>query len=109
MTYKEIASMIDSVGLPSAYYQFPDATPQAPPFICFLYPRNDDLYADDSNYQTIVQLVVELYTDTKDFELEAVVEAVLATHGLTWSKESGYLDGEKMQMTTYSMEVLING
>lgn len=108
MTYQEIAQMIESIGLPFAFYQFPDDTEQAPPFICFLYDY-DDFYADDSNYADKVVLTVELYTDTKDIPLESAVEAVLDANEMTWSKESTYIDSERMWQTSYTMEVFING
>jgi len=108
MTYQEIAQMIESIGLPYAFYQFPDDTEQAPPFICFLYDY-DDFYADDSNYADKVVLTVELYTDTKDIPLESAVEAVLDENEMTWTKESTYIDSERMWQTSYSMEVCING
>lgn len=108
MTYQEIAQMIESIGLPFAYYQFPDDTEQAPPFICFLYDY-DDFYADDSNYVKHVVLTVELYTDTKDIPLESAVEAVLDANEMTWSKASTYIDSERMWQTSYTMEVFING
>ena len=108
MTYEEIAQMIDSIGLPYAYYQFPDDTQQAPPFICFLYDY-DDIYADDSNYVKRVVLTVELYTDTKNIPLESAVEAVFDENELPWSKAATYIDSERMWQTSYSMEVCING
>lgn len=108
MTYEEIAQMIESIGLPYAYYQFPDDTQQAPPFICFLYDY-DDIYADDSNYVKRVVLTVELYTDTKNIPLESAVEAVFDENELPWSKASTYIDSERMWQTSYTMEVFING
>ena len=108
MTYEEIAQMIESIGLPYAYYQFPDDTQQAPPFICFLYDY-DDIYADDSNYVKRVVLTVELYTDTKNIPLESAVEAVFDENELSWSKAATYIDSERMWQTSYSMEVFING
>lgn len=108
MTYQEIAQMVESIGLPYAFYQFPDDTEQAPPFICFLYDY-DDIYADDSNYVKRVVLTVELYTDTKNIPLESAVEAVLDENELPWSKAATYIDSERMWQTSYSMEVFING
>lgn len=108
MTYEEIAQMIESIGLPFAYYQFPDDTEQAPPFICFLYDYNYT-YADDSNYAPSVILTIELYTDTKDIPLESAVEAVFDENELPWSKAATYIDSERMWQTSYSMEVFING
>ena len=108
MTFQKIAQMIESLGLPFAYYQFPDDTEQAPPFICFLYDY-DYLYADDSNYAGSVILSIELYTDTKDVRLEYDIETLLKNYGLSWSKEAAYIDSERMWQTTYQMEVFING
>ena len=107
MTHSQIATMISSVGIPYAYYQFPDDTGQQPPFICFFYPNNNDFLADDTNYQKIEHLVIELYTDNKDFGLEASVEAVLNLNGLVYSRDEEYLDSERMFEVVYEMDVVI--
>lgn len=109
MTYKEIASMIESIGLPFAYYQFSEDTAEAPPFVVFFYSQTADQYADDLNYQRIEQLNIELYTSEKDFELEARIEKLLNDHGLTYYREENYLDSEKMYQIAYETEVIING
>ena len=109
MTYIEIENTISGIGLPYSYYQFPENTGQVPPFVCFFYPQSDDAYADNINYQSIIQLVVELYTDSKDIVQELAVEAKLTAAGLSWAKESEYLGDERMQFTRYTMEVVING
>lgn len=109
MTYKQVATMVASCGLPYAYYQFPDGTEQAPPFICFLYDSNNDFIADGINYATVVNLHVELYTDNKDFTLESTVESVLNSSGLAFDKSEVYIDTEKMYQITYTTEVVITG
>lgn len=109
MTYEQIADMIEEVGLPFAYREFEEGSAEAPPFICFFFPGTNDFFADNSNYQRIEELVVELYTDSKDFDLEAAVEAVLTAHGLTFTRDEERLDSERMYMQTYTMEVVING
>ena len=90
MTYKEIADMIKGIGVPFAYNQFAE-TGQEPPFICFMYSDRNDMLADDSNYQKIEQLTVELYTEQKDFTLEAAVEEALTDAGLVYSKNEIYI------------------
>ena len=107
MTYKQGASMISSTGLPYAYYQFPEGTAQACPFICFYFTRSNDLAADDTNYQKIRQLAVELYTDSKDFSTEETVENVLNSNGLFYTREETYIDTERMYMVTYLTEIVI--
>ena len=109
MTRTEVASMIASLKLPYAYYQFPKGTAQAPPFVCFFYTDTNDVFADDSNYQRIAGLSIELYTSKKDFALEDTVEQMLKKNGFTYYKEENYIDTEKMWQIAYEMEVLING
>lgn len=108
MTTPEVAQMIASVGLPYAYYQFPENTGQQPPFICFYYPQSNDFKADDTNYQKINALTIELYTDNKDFGLEAQVEGMLKANGLVFSWAETYIDSERMHLTTYYTEVIID-
>lgn len=107
MTYSAIAQMIESIGLPCAYYQFPDNTPQAPPFICWIYPGRADFYGDNANFQKIETVQAELYTDEKDIEQEAAVEAVFSNYGISWVRDEGFLDDEKMHMTTWQFDVVI--
>lgn len=110
MTTQEVSQMVESIGLPYAYYQF-EADPKnpapAPPFICFFYPSSDDFIADDLNYQTIWPLAVELYTDNKDFALEHRVASALRDHDLNYQKEETWLDDEHMYMITFNTEVCI--
>lgn len=108
MTLKEIYNMVVQVGVPVAYYQFSNDTAKEPPFICYYYPNDDDFSADNINYARINQLVIELYTDNKDFTLESQLETVLIQHDMYFDKTEVYIDDEKMYMITYTMEVLIN-
>lgn len=114
MTYKDIDTMLWTLDIPYAYHQFPipenpDEQGQQPPFICWYLDGIDDLYADDTNYQRIVRLIVEYYSDEKDFTNEETIENVLSAHGLTYAKDETYIDDEQMHETIYEMEVLING
>ena len=73
----------------------------------FHAPMNDDLAADNTNYQPIVELIVELYSDVKDFEHETTVETALNSAGLVYDKRTSYIESERMYLTTYTTEVLI--
>lgn len=95
-----------SFGLPYAYYQFPEGTEQAPPFVCFYLSGSDDLYADRTNYLKIRELAVELYTDNKDYASEQVIEAALNNAGLTFQEEETYLDSERMYLHTYITQII---
>ena len=108
MTRAQIASMIEDVGLPFAYDHFTKHEAPAPPYICFLYPGRDDFAADDANYARITALQIELYADAPDFTHEETLEAALTAAGLVYEKSGpGYIDEEKIYMTTYTTEVLL--
>lgn len=109
MTLEQVKDMVESIGLPYAYCQFTDDSAQAPPFICFFYVNSDDLYADDSNYQDIRRLNIELYTAFKDFETEKLVEDALKENGFSYYREENFIETEKIWQIAYEMEVLING
>lgn len=107
MTLLEVAQMVASIGLPYRYSHFSE-TPQ-PPYVVFYYPSETDPHADNSNYINKRQLFIELYTKTKDPTSESAVETVLKNAGLSWYKQTDFLNDEKLFSTTYEMEVIING
>ena len=107
MTRIEVASMVESIGLPYAYYQFDENTAQAPPFVVFFYTDSNDVYADQKNYQKIDGLSIEFYSAEKDFDTEETIETILNEAGLTYYKEQNYIDSEKIWQTAYDMEILL--
>ena len=107
MTYKEIATMVSGFGVPFAYYQFPNGTEQTCPFVCFYFEFSNDMAADNTNYQKIRPLSIELYTDNKDFALEESIETALNNAGLVFSREETWLDTERMYMVTFVTEIVI--
>lgn len=107
MTPAQVKTMIEAVGIPSAYYQFADGTAQSCPFICFFFGESNDLAADNTNYARIERLYIELYTDAKDFELEAVIEGILNSNELVFQREETFLDDEHMHETIYTTDVLL--
>lgn len=107
MTLLEVAQMVASIGLPYRYSHFSE-TPQ-PPYVVFYYPSETDPHADNSNYINKRQLFIELFTKTKDQASEAIIEGKLKQAGLTWYKQTDFLNDEKLFQTTYETEVIING
>ena len=111
MTLQSIDPMIRSIGLPCAYYAFkkPEAggMAQAPPYIVYLSPGRSDLFADDTNYQHILDLDIELYTKTKRYDLEVAVETALTNNGLTYGKTETFIESDGVFQITYETEILI--
>lgn len=114
MTYKEVAQIVGGVPygegtIPYAYYAFPEDNPEnpAPPFICYYYGISNDMIANNINYQKIRQVIIELYTDNKDFETEKAVEDRLAAYEIVYSKTEDYIGSERLYMVTYTAEIVI--
>ena len=108
MTIEAINKMVEEIGLPFDYYQFPEGTGQDPPFIVWFLSEDNDFHADNNNFCDIETLNIELYSSSKDFDLEAQVESVLKEHDMSYHKESAEIDSEKIWQTSWEMEVLIN-
>lgn len=106
MTFQEVKQMIESIGLPYTYDSFPNNVAPAPPYIVFNYPNNDDFGADNTNYVSIDLLNIELYTSTKDFELEKNLEAVLNANGFYYDKTETYIRQDNIYQITYVTEVI---
>ena len=118
MTYKEVYQMLNSITytestatIPCAYYMFPEDDPSnpapPPPFLVYYYDGSDDLMADDTNYQKIRPLTIELYTDNKDFSIENTVENALKNGGLSFTRTEEYIETERLYMVTYASEIVI--
>lgn len=107
MTTTEVATMIASLEIPFAYYQFEEGTAEPTPFICYYYGRSNDFVADGTNYSHIWPLVIELYTDQKDFAREKAVADKLTANGFVYTKTTEYIGSERMYMTTFETEVVI--
>ena len=107
MTRTEIANLITSFGFSCRYSHFTE-TP-TPPYVVYYFPAENDVHADNSNFVNRRQLFIELYTKTKDETSEGTIQSALSGAGLSWYKQTDFLNDEQLFQTTYEMEVIING
>ena len=98
--------MAEESGLPVAYDHFTEGESPDPPFLIFLFPSSDNFSADGGVYAKINELHFELYTDKKDPEMEAKIEAVLDGHGIFYDKSEVWIADERLYEALYTMEVL---
>ena len=105
MTYGDITNMLKEAGLPLAYDHFAEGESPEPPFLIFLFPGSDNMFADNGVYFKISQLNMELYTDKKDPELEEKLEDILTAHEIPWEKSEVWIDSEKMYEVLYQTEI----
>ena len=105
MTYEEITGMARETGLPYAYDHFAEGESPDPPFLVFRFPSSDNFSADGHVYFRMNRLHFELYTDEKNPETEAAVEAVLDGKGIFYDKSEVWIAEERLYEVLYEMEV----
>lgn len=101
MSQEEFAQLLDTTGLPVAFYQFPEDEPHDPPFICYIVRTPTQFSADGCVYYSGINVQVELYTLKKDLDAEKKVEDALKV--FFFVKDEGNLDEERMYMVTYQL------
>ena len=107
MTYDEVVSMLQETELPLAYDHFTEGEAPDPPFVIFLFPKSNNFSADGKVYQRIDELNVELYTDLKQPELEAMLEAIFDSHEIFYEKTEVWIPEEKLYEVLYVTEILL--
>ena len=96
--------LMEEIGIPFAYDHFAEGESPDPPFITFLLPGSDNFAADGKVYLKIDEVHIELYTDEKNPETEALVEDVLDAHEIFYDKTEVWIDSEKLYEVLYSFE-----
>ena len=102
---KVALSSINGFDKKVAYRAFPVGAAPELPFICYLDVNTDNFIADNEVYAVIYGIDVELYTQFKDQESEAKVEACLSDLGIVWQKADEYISDESMYEVIYSFNI----
>ena len=101
----KLLEMMAEIPFPSAYDHFAEGESPEPPFITYLLPGSDNFAADGKVYFRVTEVHIELYTDEKNPEVEAQVEAVLDEHGIFYDKTEVWIESEKLYEVIYSFEM----
>ena len=100
-----IKQLISDIGFPFAYHHFSEGESPDPPFLVYLTPGSHNFSADGVVYHRVDQLDIELYTDKKQPEQEAKLEAVLDEAGMFYDKTERFIQSERLYEVLYEMEV----
>ena len=108
MTLTEIKTLLEGIeGFSDkvTYYAWPVGEAPSLPFLCYVETGADNFGADNKVYYSARRIDVELYTQNKSSNDEALVDAALTNAEIFWSKDEEFLDDEKCWMITYEIEV----
>ena len=101
----KLLEMMAEIPFPSAYDHFAEGESPEPPFITYLLPGSDNFAADGKVYFRVTEVHIELYTNAKDPEVEARVEAVLDEYDIFYDKTEVWIESEKLYEVLYSFEM----
>lgn len=107
MNLAQLVEILRSTGLQVAYSHFNDYT--ALPFITYIEGGSLNLFADNSTFQKVINVDIELYYEYKDLELEGKLEKALNDNDIPWeSYPDVWIESEKCFQKIYEIGVIIN-
>lgn len=105
MTLTEIYDLLATTGIPVTYYAWPEGKAPPLPWVAIVESGSDNFSADGIAYAEIKNVSVELYTEGKAPETEALVQTALTAAGIFWDKQETYIEEERCFLQTYEIEV----
>jgi protein-disulfide isomerase-like protein with CxxC motif len=109
MTLTELHQILKATGFPVAYSHFVESDNDPipdPPFVCYLITYSSNLSADDRVYKQVQNVQIELYTDKKDLEAEAILEGILNDNDLPFGTTETYIESEALFQKIYEVRLL---
>lgn len=101
MTMKDFYQLVKTLGYPIAYHHFEEGRILSPPYLLYWVSGSENKGADNMAYHKQVEVVLEVYTKTKNLELEGQVENLLDNHHIYFDKVEVYVSSEKLYQVTY--------
>lgn len=105
MKIKDFKQQLDTLGIPIAYRQWGKGEEPSLPYILYYRDESNDFIADNKNYFESNQMSLELYSQTKDFELEEHINELLKNLKIPYKIYEGNLDTENMYEVLYEFTI----
>ena len=108
MNLMEFRLELEKLNMPIQYQAF--ALGQAPdlPYLIFYGDDSDNLFADNVNYFNNLNLTCELYSDTKDLELETKIQKLFYDNEIEYNSNETFIDSENMFLKAYSVSIIFD-
>lgn len=105
MTMERLEELLRELGVPVAYHHFEEADGVEPPFIVFLETSTNNFAADGIVFYSFQRMVVELYADHRNLQLERSMEQLLTSHGIFFTKNMVFLHEQRLHEVYYEFEI----
>ena len=101
----EFKSELEQLEIPIQYRAFESGQAPELPYIIFYENDSDNIFADNSNWFDVLNVVCELYTDEKDIELETKLQKLLYDLEIEYNSTETFIDSENMYMKAYDVVI----
>lgn len=109
MDLKELREKLEESEIAVQYRAFKEGQAPELPYLIFYVNGNDDsLRADNKNFFKIQDVVLELYTEEKDVELEEKIEEILSNNNIEFEYDETYIETEDMFESIYYIQIATN-
>ena len=103
MELKVLKASLDKIA-PTAYRAFGKDDVVPPPFICYFVDSEAHSGADDKNYIKEPLIIVELYLDKKDLEIEGRLDRLFEEY--EFDKYETWIEDEKLLQIAYHLPII---
>ena len=105
MNLMEFKAELEQLDIPIQYRAF--SVGQAPelPYLIFYENDSDNVFADNSNWFDVLNVICELYTDNKDIELETKIQKLFYDTEIQYNSTETYIDSENMYLKAYDVQI----
>ena len=105
MNLMEFKAELEKLDIPIQYRAF--SVGQAPelPYLIFYENDSDNVFADNSNWFDVLNVVCELYTDNKDIELETKLQKLFYYNEIEYNSTETFIDSENMYLKAYDVQI----
>ena len=103
MELKELVKILEKLKIPIAYNHF--TTVQKPPYLVYKVTSSNNFIADNKVYKKIRKVDIELYTESKNEELEQKLETVLCENEMVFDCFETYIQSEDVYQVIYEISI----
>ena len=102
-------TILKETNLPVTYSHFNETSTNPvpdPPFITYIEDPSSNMFADNKVHKQVKNVRIELYTNKKDLEAEAKIEALLDENELPYETDETFIESEQLFQKIYEVGLI---
>ena len=105
MNIMEFKAELEKLEIPIQYRSFQVGHAPSLPYLIFYENDSDNIFADNSNWFDVLNVVCELYADEKDIELETKLQKLFYYNEIEYNSTETFIDSENMYLKAYDVVI----